>query len=70
MECCTKADVRYRGHHLLNRHLRHLAGVIIHNRLLRRKSHLHTSDTRKPLQGFLDQERSTGSGHALDSQDD
>ena len=67
MECCTKADVCNRSHHLLNRHL---AGVIIHNRLLRRKAHRRTSDTRKPLQGFLDQERSTGSGHALDSQDD
>jgi hypothetical protein len=67
MQNRTKADVRNRGHHLLNRHL---ASLIIHNRLLRRKAHLRASDTRKPVQGFLDQERSTGSGHSLDSQDD
>jgi hypothetical protein len=67
IERCTKADVRNRGHHPLNRHL---AGVIVHNRLLRRKAHLRTFYTRKPFQGLLDQERSTGSGHPFHVQDD
>ena len=67
MDPCGKANVLNRGHHLL--HL-HFACVIGHNRLFRREAHLDAFDTRKPCQGFLDQQRSTRSGHALEVQDD
>ena len=65
MKRCGKANVFDGGHHLLDCHL---ALVITHHRLLRGKAHLRTSHTRKPFQGLLDQERSTGSGHPFDGQ--